>query len=75
MKMSGWEKRFVNAQKHTSKGIEFADRMFRYVELRENQDYLEIGCGIGAVSKHVYEKYHLKVTGVDVDPEQINRNR
>ena len=75
MKMSKWEKKFVNAQKHTSKGIEFADRMFKYVELKEKSDYLEIGCGIGAVTEHLSEKYRINATGIDVDPEQIEYAR
>lgn len=40
-------------------------------EAKENQKLLEVGCGNGAACKHIAQKYLLHVTGVDVDPEQI----
>ena len=39
--------------------------------MKEKQNYLEIGCGDGAISKHIFKKYHLNVTGTDVDAEMI----
>ncbi len=71
MKMSKLEKRFVNARKHAVGAIKFAEEMLEHIELKEKVDYLEVGCGIGESAKHLYDKYDFNVTGIDVDPEQI----
>ena len=71
MKLGKMEKRAMISQKHTKHGIEHVERLLRYVNLKENQNYLEVGCGNGHVCKHLARKYNLKVTGTDVDPEMI----
>ena len=71
MKLGKMEKRAMISQKHAKHGIEHVERLLRYVNLKGNQNYLEVGCGNGHVSKHLARKYHLKVTGTDVDPEMI----
>ncbi len=58
-------------QKHAKRGIENVETLLPYVNLRENQDYLEVGCGNGHVCKYLAGKYQLNVTGTDVDPEMI----
>jgi len=63
------------SQKHAKHGIEHTERLLPYVDLKENQDYLEVGCGNGHVCKHLARKYHLKVTGTDVDSEMIKLAR
>ena len=71
MKLGRIEKYFMNTQKHAEHVVKRFQKLLEYVELKENQDFLEIGCGSGMVSKYIAEKYRLNVTGVDVDPEQI----
>jgi ubiquinone/menaquinone biosynthesis C-methylase UbiE len=71
MKLGKMEKKAMISQKHAKHGIEHVERLLRYVSLKENQNYLEVGCGNGHVCKHLARKYHLKVTGTDVDPEMI----
>jgi len=71
MKLGKIEKMFMISQKHAKHGIEHVERLLRYVNLKENQNYLEVGCGNGAVSKHIAKRYGLNVTGTDVDPEMI----
>jgi len=71
MKLGRIEKYFMNTQKHTEHVINRAQTLLEFIELKENQDFLEVGCGSGAVSKYIAERYQLNVTGVDVDPEQI----
>jgi len=71
MKLGKMEKRAMISQKHAKHGIEHVERLLRYVNLKGNQNYLEVGCGNGHVSKHLARKYHLKVIGTDVDPEMI----
>jgi ubiquinone/menaquinone biosynthesis C-methylase UbiE len=69
------EKKVMISQKHARHGIEHTERLLPYVDLKENQDYLELGCGNGHVCKHLARKYHLKVTGTDVDSEMIKLAR
>jgi ubiquinone/menaquinone biosynthesis C-methylase UbiE len=71
MKMVKFEKWFINSHKHSGRIIERADKLLKFVNIKENQSYLEVGCGNGALCRHVAEKYPWHVTGVDVDPEQI----
>ena len=69
--MSRFEKIFVNAPRHAQSSIEFAERMFGHLELHPGWKYLEVGCGAGALSLYVADKYQFEVTGTDVDPDQI----
>ncbi len=71
MKMVKIEKWFMNRPQHAKQAIKRAEKLMHFVNVKEKQDFLEVGCGNGAVSKYVAEKYLLNVTGVDVDPEQI----
>jgi len=71
MKLGKMEKRAMISQKHVKHGVEHIERLLRHVSLKGNQNYLEVGCGNGHVCKHLARKYHLKVTGTDVDPEMI----
>jgi len=70
-KMGKTEKWFMNRPKHNLKAADKLERLLKYVDFKEKQKFLEIGCGNGAACKHIAEKYGLNVTGVDVDPEQI----
>ena len=71
MNMTKFEKWFINSQKHAVEAINRADKLLSFINIKEDQKFLEVGCGNGAVSKHVARKYPLIVTGVDVDLEQI----
>ncbi len=71
MKMGRIEKWFMNRPHHAKHIISQAERLLQFVKLKEKQKYLEIGCGNGALSKYMAEKYRLNVTAIDVDPEQI----
>jgi ubiquinone/menaquinone biosynthesis C-methylase UbiE len=71
MKMVKIEKWFVNKPQHARQAINRAEKLLHFINMKEKQNFLEVGCGSGAVSKHVAKKYLLNVTGVDIDPEQI----
>ena len=71
MKMVKIEKWFMNRPQHAERAINRAEKLLRFINLKEKQNFLEVGCGSGAVSKHIAKKYPLKVTGIDIDPEQI----
>ena len=72
MKMTGFEKWFINRSRHAERVTERAEELLRSVNMQGKQNFLEVGCGNGAVCKYVAEKYRLNVTGIDVDPEQIH---
>ncbi len=71
MKMSKMEKKFVNSKKHGQRNIDLYERLSKQIDLTEVKDVLEIGCGAGILSNHLNEKYRVNVTGIDLDPEQI----
>jgi len=71
MKMVLFEKWFINSGKHSEKIASRAEKLLQFTDLKEGQNFLEVGCGVGAVCNHVAKNYHWNVTGVDMDPEQI----
>jgi len=71
MKMTKFEKWFINRPKHATRAINRAEELLHFADIKEGQNFLEVGCGNGAVSKHVARKYRLNATGIDVDPEQV----
>jgi len=75
MKMTKFEKRFVNGAGRSRRVAEYAKRMLGLVGAAPGQSYLDFGCGNGAAAVHLASKLGLKVTGIDVDPEQIEAAR
>ena len=75
MKMTKFEKSFVNSPRRSQRVAEYAERMLRTVRFTPGQGYLDFGCGNGAAAVHLASKLGLKVTGLDVDPEQIEAAR
>lgn len=71
MKMSKFEKVFVNSPGHSNQVSQHAEKLLERVSPKAGQSYLDVGCGNGAAPIHVATTYHLQVTGVDVDPDQI----
>ena len=75
MKMTRFERFFVNSAGRSQRVAEYAERMLRLVGFAAGQSYLDFGCGNGAASVHLASKLGLKVNGIDVDPEQIEAAR
>jgi ubiquinone/menaquinone biosynthesis C-methylase UbiE len=71
VKLGKIEKWFMNRPQHAEHVINRAEKLLHFVDVNENQSFLEVGCGNGAVSRYIAEKYRLNVTGIDVDPEMI----
>ena len=71
MRISRLEKIFVNNRRIAEKNIGIVERLFTQVNLGNVKRVLEVGCGIGAVASHLSEKYQWDVTGIDLDPKQI----
>jgi len=71
MKLGKIEKRFMNSPQHAKQAINRAKKLLHFTSLEGKEDFLEVGCGNGAVSKYVAQNHGLNVTGIDVDPELI----
>ena len=61
----------MNRPQHAEQTINRAERLSHFVRMEGKQDFLEVGCGSGAVSNHIAQKYSLNVTGTDIDQDQI----
>jgi ubiquinone/menaquinone biosynthesis C-methylase UbiE len=75
MEMTKFEKFFVNSDHRSQRVPEYAEKMLSLVRFAPGQSYLDFGCGNGAAAVHLASKLGLKVTGIDVDPEQIEAAR
>lgn len=71
MKMSNFEKKFVNSPSHSRQVSQHAEKLLQHIDFEAGQKYLDVGCGNGAVPTYLAQKYGLDVTGIDVDPDQI----
>ncbi len=72
MKMIKLEKIFVNLSAR-ARNIKTIEQLFNQIDLSNVKKVLEVGCGIGVLSSYLVEKYRWKVTGIDLDSEQIER--
>ena len=75
MKMTKFEKFFVNSEGRSQRVAEYAEKMLRLVGFAPGQRYLDFGCGNGAAAVRLASKLGLNVTGIDVDSEQIETAR
>jgi ubiquinone/menaquinone biosynthesis C-methylase UbiE len=75
VKMGRFEKLFVNRLSRSRRVTEHAEKMLRLVGFAPGQSYLDFGCGNGATAVYLASKQGLDVTGIDVDPEQIEAAR
>jgi SAM-dependent methyltransferase len=71
LKLGRIEKWFMNRPQHAAQTINRTEKLLHFVRMEGKQDFLEIGCGSGAVSNYIVRKYSLNVTGTDIDQDQI----
>jgi ubiquinone/menaquinone biosynthesis C-methylase UbiE len=71
MKLTRIERRFMTSPQHAKQAVNRAKKLLHFASLEGKEDFLEVGCGSGAVSKYVASDYHLNVIGIDLDPELI----
>jgi ubiquinone/menaquinone biosynthesis C-methylase UbiE len=71
MKMHRFEKLFVNSDRHSNRVATQAAQRIRRVDPRPGQRLLDVGCGNGAALIHLAHTLGLDVTGLDIDPDQI----
>jgi len=62
---------YVNGRK-AKKNMKIAERFFGQIDLSNVEKVLEVGCGI-VVASYLAKKHKWNVTGIDLDPEQIER--
>jgi sterol 24-C-methyltransferase len=71
MKMTAFEKLFVNRPGHTHSVAAHALELLHRIDLKRGWRYLDVGCGVGAAAREVAAAGGLCVTAVDLDPAQI----
>jgi cyclopropane fatty-acyl-phospholipid synthase-like methyltransferase len=71
MKMGKFEKLFVNRPSRTQRVAERAEKMLRLAGFVPGQSYLDFGCGNGAAASSLASKLGLNVSGIEVDPDEI----
>jgi ubiquinone/menaquinone biosynthesis C-methylase UbiE len=75
MQMTAIEKHFVNSPGHTLRVAHRAQQLLDRIEIQPAWRYLDVGCGVGATACAIAKRYGLDVTGIDVDPRQIEAAR
>ena len=71
MKMTRFEKSFVNRKRKVAGNIERVRQRLQELNVNNIHEALEIGCGIGLVSVFMAENYGMNVFGTDFDPDEI----
>jgi ubiquinone/menaquinone biosynthesis C-methylase UbiE len=71
MKMTSFEKRFVNRERKAKGNIKKLVKQMQMLDLPDALNILEIGCGIGSVSAYLADNYCAKVWGTDFDSDEI----
>jgi ubiquinone/menaquinone biosynthesis C-methylase UbiE len=71
MKMTAVEKHFVNSPGHTVQVAHRAQLLLDRIDYQPGWRYLDVGCGVGASACEIAKSCGMDVTGVDVDPKQI----
>jgi ubiquinone/menaquinone biosynthesis C-methylase UbiE len=75
MKMTVIEKHFVNSPAHALQVAHRARRLLDRIDINARRRYLDVGCGVGAAACEIAARCGLDVTGIDVDPGQIEAAR
>ena len=75
MRMTAIEKHFVNRPEHTLKVAHRAQQLLDRIDIQTGWRYLDVGCGVGVADSEIAKRYRLDVTGIDVDPGQIEAVR
>ncbi|MBL7064695.1 MAG: class I SAM-dependent methyltransferase [Anaerolineae bacterium] len=71
MRLTRGERRFVNDPANAERVARVAGTLLERVTLPPEPRCLEIGCGQGAVTRLLVERYGARVVASDYDPEQV----
>jgi len=69
--MTAFEKFFVNRPSHTRAVVARAQQLLGRINYQSGWRYLDVGCGVGAAACEIAGASNLDVTGIDLDPKQI----
>jgi SAM-dependent methyltransferase len=75
MKMLKLEKVLVNSPWSQKRVLSLARKLLAFARLDGKNDFLEVGCGNGVVSRYLAGSYQASVVGIDVDKEQVELAR
>jgi ubiquinone/menaquinone biosynthesis C-methylase UbiE len=71
MKLTCFEKWFINSPQRTRHVVQTAPALFEHIDLPPQPRCLEIGCGQGAVTRLLVERFGAQAVATDFDPEQV----
>jgi SAM-dependent methyltransferase len=71
MKLTCFERRLINSPQHARHTEQTALALLEHVSLPPQPRCLEIGCGQGAVTRLLAERYNAHVVASDYDPAQV----
>jgi ubiquinone/menaquinone biosynthesis C-methylase UbiE len=71
MRLTRWERRFVNSPANAQRVMRVAAPLLERAVLPPRARWLEIGCGQGAVTRLLVERYDAQVVATDYDPAQV----
>jgi len=71
MKLTRFEKWFMNSPQHARHTEQTALALFEHINLPPQPRCLEIGCGQGALTRLLVERFEAQVVATDFDPEQV----
>lgn len=75
MRLTSFEKRAVNSQRHAQRTVGVALELLASVDLARGSRCLELGCGQGALARLLVERFQVHVTATDFDPAQVELAR
>jgi len=56
-------------------GRQATENILEQLDFSEQDHVLDVGCGLGGASRYVAQKYHSRVTGIDLTSEYIETGR
>lgn len=56
-------------------GRQATDHLMDQLDFSQQTHLLDVGCGLGGAARYVADKYHTRVTGIDLTPEYIETGR
>jgi ubiquinone/menaquinone biosynthesis C-methylase UbiE len=71
MKLTCFERWFINHPRHARQTERTALALLEHVELPSQPRCLEIGCGQGALARLLIERFGARVIATDYDPQQV----
>jgi ubiquinone/menaquinone biosynthesis C-methylase UbiE len=71
MKLTPFEKWHINGPRHARCTEQTALALFEHIQLPPESRCLEIGCGQGALTRFLVERYSAQVVASDYDPAQV----